>query len=82
MKITNKQNYYKSSDLGCCAALVTAGFELKMIDKANPKRVVFIFDMSEGIQLSTEDYLSDRLEVSARRYFENLRVLKSRIYGD
>ncbi len=80
--MNENNNYYKSSDLGCSAALITAGFELMTIEKNDPKRVIFVFDISKEIQLSAEDYLSDRLQVSARRYFENLRVLKSRIYAD
>jgi hypothetical protein len=77
-----KTNYYQSSDLGCCAALITAGFVLRKIDKSNPKRVVFSFNLTDELSEASEAYLSDSLRVKARKYFENLRVIKSRIYGD
>lgn len=78
--IIKKKQTFDSSDLGCCAALITANFELLDIDNTNSKKVVFVFDNSIEINKASEEYWSDNLQVSARRYFENIKMLKSRIY--
>lgn len=79
--IIKKNKTFDSSDLGCCAALITAGYELQNIDNTNIRKVVFIFDYSKAIAEAAEKFWSDNLMVSARRYFENIKMLKSRIYG-
>jgi hypothetical protein len=73
---------YITSDLGQAAAIISAGFELKDVDKTNRLKVVYIFDFCLGIIETSEKYWADNLLISARRYFENLKMLKSRIYGN
>lgn len=81
MKI-NYKNLIAYSDLGGCSALITAGFELMDIDNTNPKRVRFFFDASKSVEQTLERYWSpEGLDVNAREYFQNLRVLKSQIYN-
>ena len=67
-------------DLGCSAALLCAGFELLSLDKSDPRHVQFIFARTDAIDDAAEQYFSDRLEVKARRYFDNLKALKNSIY--
>lgn len=74
-------NYFYSYDLGCCAALVSYGHELISLDKQNSGRTMFIFIRSRGIGGAVEDYWSDKLQVSARSYFDNLKMLKNRLYS-
>lgn len=68
-------------DLGCAAALVTAGFELLTLDKANPRKVRFIFSRKEGIEKIAEDYWSDKLNQKSRSYWDNVKNLKNRLYS-
>lgn len=81
MNTYDPTEYYLSNDLGCCAALVTAGFTLIDLDRSNPRRVGFVFALKDGIELAVDDYWNDRLVVSARAYFDNTKMLKNRIYG-
>jgi hypothetical protein len=74
-------NYFQTSDLGCSAALVTKRFTLISINKENPKRIVFIFDKERNIEKVVNEYCMDKLSVSARTFFNNLKMLKSRIYN-
>lgn len=77
----NEKNDYCTYDLGCSAALISSGFEIKSLDKANPKKVRFIFNYQTGIEEIVNDYFSDKLKVSARKFFDNTKMLKNRIYS-
>lgn len=74
-------NYYYTSDLGLATALLTSGAVLVRVDTENPKRAVFIFVKSTELDAVVDDFWTGTLLVSARRYFENTKMLKSRIYG-
>jgi hypothetical protein len=78
----NYAEYFYSFDLGAAASLATAGFELVSLDKSNPKKVRFVFRREAGIEKVVDDYWTDRLEVKARAFFDNLKMLKNRIYSE
>ena len=80
--IPDDKNGYFTFDLGCSAALISAGFELVSLDKTNPHKVQFIFSREDGIEKVVDDYWADRLEVKARTYFDNTKMLKNRIYSE
>lgn len=69
-------------DLGCSAALLTAGFELLSLNKDNPHKSLFVFKKVEEIAEAVEGYWSGKLVVSARSYFDNIKMLKNRIYSE
>ena len=73
---------FATFDLGCSAALITAGFELLTLDKANLRKVQFVFRRKVGIEKIVDDYWADRLEVRARSFFDNVKMLKNRIYSE
>ena len=73
--------HFSLYDLGCATALVTLGFELADIDRINPRRSLFLFTHSSEIEQAARDYWSDNLTVNPRRYFDDLKMLKSRIYA-
>ncbi len=77
----NSKEYFQSADLGLATALVCRGHNLIALDKHEPRKVSFVFKREVGIEDDTDDYWSDRLEIKARNYFENLRNLKNRIYS-
>ena len=69
-------------DLGCSAALISASFELISLDKKNRRKVQFIFRREGGIEKVVNDYWADRLQVKARAFFDNMKMLKNRIYSE
>ena len=69
-------------DLGAAASLVTGGFKLVSLDKSNPRKVQFIFCREVGIEKVVDDYWADHLEVKARAFFDNVKMLKNRIYSE
>jgi|SRR3989344_4535586 len=70
------------SDLGCAAALVTAGFELLTLDRANIRKVRFIFRRGARIKKVADNFWSDRLEQKSRSFWDNIKNLKNRLYSD
>lgn len=76
------RTYLYTFDLGAAAALVSAGFQLALLDKTNPRKVQFAFLREAGIEKVVDDYWADRLEVKARSFFDNLKMLKNRLYSE
>jgi len=73
---------FATYDLGCAAALVTADFALLTLDRANPRKVRFIFHRKTGIEKVADDFWSDRLEQKSRSFWDNIKNLKNRLYSD
>lgn len=76
------EKIFQTFDLGLAAALISVGFQLLDLNKSNPRKVQFLFKASNELQEAIEDYWSDNLKVNARTYFENLKMLKNRIYSN
>jgi len=74
--------YFCTYDLGCSAALISAGFELISLDKENRRKVQFIFQRENGIEKVVNDYWADSLRVKTRTFFNNVKMLKNRIYSE
>lgn len=72
---------YQTSDLGCCAALVASGFELASLDRST-HRVIFSFMTTPALEQCTAGYWSKDLLVSAQSYYDALKQVKARLYGD
>lgn len=70
------------SDLGCAAALQTAGFELLALDRENPHKVKFVFRREADIEKVADDFWSDRLEQKSRSFWDNIKNLKNRLYSE
>lgn len=78
----NYQDFLTTYDLGCSAALVSSGFELVSLEKSNPRKVQFIFKRKLGIEKVVDEYWADHLEVKARTFFDNTKMIKNRIYSE
>ncbi len=80
--LENYSDRLATFDLGSAAALITAGFELLTLEKSNPHKVQFIFRRADGIENILHEYWSDKLQIKARSFFDNMKMLKNRIYND
>lgn len=69
-------------DLGVAAALLCSGYELSSIDRTNPRRSLFVFRHSAKIDETANAYIADRLKLKARSFFDQLKALKNRLYGE
>lgn len=75
-----RNDFNEVSDLGLASALSVSDFAIVRVDKSNPRRVVFVFEKSTGLQEAIEDYFSGKLLVPAEPFFSQIRSLKNRIY--
>lgn len=72
-------NPYVTSDLGLATAL-SLQFPIWAIDKRNPQKVEFVFERDLDLDNRIESYWTNHLSVSALSYFQQLKIVKSRIY--
>jgi len=76
-----QSNTYTTADLGLSTALLCVGLALIDLDRSNPRKVRFIFGDQVLAARYENEFWSDRLNVNARAYFDNMKMLKARIYG-
>jgi hypothetical protein len=68
-------------DFGLVAALVSCDFVIQKTER-NFKTVYFLFENTPAIEKRISEYWSNTLSVPARLYFDNTKMLKSRIYDE
>jgi hypothetical protein len=71
----------KIHDLGLTAALATLGHEVLETKRDTGGRTYFVFAQSKELTDDMNSYWADALNVHARKFFDNIKMLKSRIYG-
>lgn len=69
-------------DLGLAAALVSSGHQVLDVYRDLEGPTYFVFTENKYLDANTNAYWADTLKVNARRYFDNIKMLKSRIYGE
>ncbi|RPI19227.1 MAG: hypothetical protein EHM58_02600 [Ignavibacteriae bacterium] len=72
---------FMTYDLGLASALVTLGYALWNLDKANIQKAQFLFIRDEHIDKMVNEYWDDKLMLPARSLIENQKMLKNRIYS-
>lgn len=72
----------KIHDLGLAAALVTYGHELLEAERDMSGRTYFVFSQTHEVAKVIRHYWSDTLNVHARKFFDNTKMLKSLIYSE
>ncbi len=70
------------SDLGLASLLVTLQVQMVGMERANEKRVNFLFVQVEGIEKVVSDYWAGvEISVSVQSLFNNQKLLKNRLYA-
>jgi len=72
----------RQRDLGLSAALASLGFEVREIERDAGGQAYFLFIKTAELERAVSAYWADTLEVRARTYSENIKMLKSRIYSE
>jgi len=80
MNQSNKIDIFRTADLAITAALSVSGFIVDEVERVSPTRSVFIFSNSAKLQESVRQYWRGELRVEPQSYFNQLKVLKARIY--
>ena len=74
--------YFETSDLGLAAALVTASYPIDHLDKHDTSKVRFVFSRDDCMDDVIQLYWANELKLSLLAYFNNLKMLKNRIYSE
>ena len=80
-QVPDDKDEYSTFDLGAAASLITAGFQLVSLDKANPHKVKFIFAKKPGLDEAVNSYWNFNLKIDAQTYFNQIKRLKNQIYS-
>lgn len=73
---------YSSFDIGLITALISKGYLLIAVDKTDRRKARFLIQRTSGIDAHINNYWDGKLVVDARSYFDNLKMLKNRLYSD
>lgn len=76
----DEKEIFRTADLSLTAALCVSGFVVKEVERADPKRSIFIFKKSENLLEGVERYWRKEMRLEPQEYFYQLKVLKARIY--
>lgn len=77
-----KKELFQTYDLGCVAALLSKyGYKLVDIKRDNPRKALFIIEGRQSIMDEANQYFENTLQVPARKYFDELKALKNRLYS-
>ena len=80
-KLLKETDFYSSADLALSAA-ISLFYSLEAIDRQNPRKAQFLFKRDDQLDALVESYWRGELRVSPQAYFNALRVIKARLYGE
>lgn len=75
---TNKD--FRTADLALTAALCVSGFVVEDVDKVSPQRSVFVFQNGNELLEAVNRYWRQELRIEPQAYFNQLKIIKARIY--
>jgi hypothetical protein len=80
-QLLNQKDMYQTADLALAAAIFLF-YPLETIDKQNSRKALFIFERKDGLDELVERYWRGELVADLQAYFNALRVIKARLYGE
>lgn len=78
----DQDKYWSTYDLGVCCSLISLHFIIAQIDRANPRKVRFVFKRNKKLEQAVEDYFADRLSFNPRTLLDNQKMIKNMLYSD
>lgn len=74
-------DYYFTQDLALAAA-ISLWYPIESIDRTNPSKAQFLFKRDDKLDKLIEAYWKQELRIEPQAYFNQLKVIKSRLYGE
>lgn len=71
---------YKTSDLGLVTTL-SLFFPVRTIDRSNPRKVLFVFDMTNELNDFIDKYWRSEIVVEPQNFTNQIKNIKTRIYS-
>jgi hypothetical protein len=81
MIIPKQENFYQTSDLAL-ATVISLFYPIKSVDRTNPRKAQFLFCRDKNLDEVIEKYWCGDLKVEPQQYFNQLRIIKARLYGE
>lgn len=78
--IVTQNSFYQTTDLALATA-ISLWYPIESLDKSNVRQSVFRFKREESLDQLVEAYWRGELQVEPQSYFNQLRVLKARLYA-
>ena len=75
----NNDDYYSTSDLAL-ATTISLYYPLEVVDRTNPHKALFLFKRDDSLDQFIESYWRGELKVNPATYFNQLKILKARLY--
>jgi len=80
-EILNTNNYYRTSDLALVVAM-SLSFPIEALERESSGKVYFLFRKNnEGFEDTLQKYWSRELRIEPQAFFNQLKVIKARIYS-
>jgi hypothetical protein len=76
----NQDYFFRTSDLALATAICVFGIAIESTEQADVKRTIFIFAKSDKLQDIVNRFWRGELQVEPQSYFNQLKILKTRIY--
>lgn len=80
-EILKEKDFYKTADLALATAIFLF-YPLEAIDRQNPRKSQFLFKRDAELDELIDSYWRGELKVAPQEYFNALRVIKARLYGE
>lgn len=77
----NTNDYYSTSDLALATA-ISLYYPLEVVDRTNPHKAQFLFKRDNSLDQFIEAYWRNELKISPQVYFNQLRIIKARLYSE
>lgn len=83
IKQKNKEDFYRTEDLGLSTTLYTLNIPLESIERSlNERKVTFVFsNENNNLQQILQQYWRKEIRIEPQTYFQSLRQLKNLIYS-
>lgn len=84
MNLNNNKTFFETSILPLAGAIICCGISLDSVVKDPGGKSVFIFDRSNNPDLDQviQNFWKKSLRIEPNAFWEAVRFLKSRIYGE
>lgn len=79
-KFIQMNNDFSTNDLGLASVLQSKGFRLLALDKSDPTRIKFCFELSPGLDEAISLHYQNELPVSSLALLSNYRSFKNMIH--
>jgi len=75
------KDYFLTSDLSLCTT-ISLQCPIESINRSNPRKAVFVFKKTKKLDELVSAYYRDEIRISPQTYFNQLRVIKARLYAN